>query len=81
MRAKKGQERTVLLIKCQHSHPAAGVCCLFRPTKYIYRSTLLYTYSFLSDCIHCYCCYRKKQPTTTAKTKGILWGAYIYICP
>ncbi len=32
MRAKKGQERTVPWIKLQHSHPAAGVCCLFGPT-------------------------------------------------
>ncbi len=73
MRARKGQERTVPRIKFQHSSPAAGVCCLFRPTEYIYRSTVLYTYCFMSDCINCYRCYRKKKPVATAKIKGILW--------
>ncbi len=61
MRAKKGQERTVPWIKFQHSHPVEGVRCLFRPAKYRYRSTVLYTYCFMSDCINCYRCYRKKN--------------------
>ncbi len=70
MRAKKGQERTVPRIKFQHSPPAAGVCCLFRPTKYKYRSTLLYTYRFLSDCINCYRCYRQKNRLLPLNEKG-----------
>ncbi len=79
MRAKKGQERTVPWIEFQHSHPAAGVCCLFRPTKYRYRSIVLYTVYVLlparliastaTDAI------AKKKPAANAKIKGILWGS------